>query len=147
MWKQSKLLYSRCAVQGRITLSRNYKTAESTTKVSDVTSEDSEYALPKEARVVICGGGVMGGAVAYHLSLVGLGPETILVESGRYLNVSFKCIFLNELLKTTFFLIICLFFFTYLYICHQTRRWNNVACIRISRSLQAQSSASETCPG
>jgi len=111
MWKQSKLLYSRCAVQGRITLSRNYKTTELTTKVSDATSEDSEYALPKEARVVICGGGVMGGAVAYHLSLVGLGPETILVESDRYIKVSFKCIFLNELLKTTFILSSVHFFF------------------------------------
>lgn len=39
--------------------------------------------FPKNARVVICGGGVMGGAVAYHLSLMGLGPETVVVESGR----------------------------------------------------------------
>lgn len=90
MWKQSKVLYSRCAVQRRRALSRSYKTGEAATKVTDAASEDTEYVLPKEARVVICGGGVMGGAVAYHLSLMGLGPETILVESGRYVNVFFS---------------------------------------------------------
>lgn len=79
-------------VQGRKALFRGYKTGEAATKVTDTASEDSEYALPKEARVVICGGGVMGGAVAYHLSLMGLGPETILVESGRYMNTSSKCV-------------------------------------------------------
>lgn len=90
MWKQSKLLYNRCAVQGRKALSHTYKTGEPATKVTD--AENSECALPKEARVVICGGGVMGGAVAYHLSLMGLGLQTILLESGRYINISQKCI-------------------------------------------------------
>lgn len=99
MWKQCKLLYSRGAVQRRKIFSRSYQTGETVTKVINVTSDDSEYAFPKEARVVICGGGVMGGAVAYHLSLIGLGPETILVESGRYINIAFKYTFLNKLLK------------------------------------------------
>lgn len=94
MWKQSRLLYGRCMVQGRKGLSRSYKTEE-VTKVTDGASEDSEHALPKETRVVICGGGVMGGAVAYHLSLMGLGPETILIESGRY--ISSESIFLKLL--------------------------------------------------
>lgn len=79
-------------MHGRKALSRSYKTEEAATKVTDATSEHSEYALAKEARVVICGGGVMGGATAYHLSLMGLGPETILIESGRYINVSVNCI-------------------------------------------------------
>ncbi|XP_018058910.1 PREDICTED: pyruvate dehydrogenase phosphatase regulatory subunit, mitochondrial isoform X2 [Atta colombica] len=83
MWKQCKLLYSRGVVQGRNIFSRSYQTRETVTKIIDVISDDSEYVFPKEARVVICGGGVMGGAVAYHLSLIGLGSETILVESGR----------------------------------------------------------------
>lgn len=83
MWKRSKLLYDRCASQKSKVFSRNHKTAEVVTKLANATSEDSEYVLPKEARVVICGGGVMGGAVAYHLSLIGLGPETVLVESAR----------------------------------------------------------------
>lgn len=94
MWKQSRLLYDRCMVRGKKALSRSYKTEEAATKVTEV-SDDSEHAFPKETRVVICGGGVMGGAVAYHLSLMGLGPETILIESGRYTNISSKCIFLK----------------------------------------------------
>ncbi|KZC08438.1 Pyruvate dehydrogenase phosphatase regulatory subunit, mitochondrial [Dufourea novaeangliae] len=48
-----------------------------------VTNEDVDDPLPKEAKVVICGGGVMGGAVAYHLSLMGLGDQTVIIESGR----------------------------------------------------------------
>jgi len=83
MWKQSKLLYNRCASQKSKVLSRNHKTAEVITKLTNTTSENPEHVLPKEARVVVCGGGVMGGAVAYYLSLLGWGPETVLVESGR----------------------------------------------------------------
>jgi len=82
MWQQSKLLYSRCVMQGR-NLFNHHKTAEIATKSINTTLEDAEYSFPKEARVVICGGGVMGGAVAYHLSLMGLGSQTVLVESGR----------------------------------------------------------------
>lgn len=37
-------------------------------------------ALPSKAKVVICGGGVMGAAVAYHLSKRGWGGETIVIE-------------------------------------------------------------------
>lgn len=47
---------------------------------------DGKYAscaLPSECNVVICGGGVMGAAVGYHLALLGLGPQTIILEQGR----------------------------------------------------------------
>lgn len=37
-------------------------------------------ALPSEAKVVICGGGVMGAAVAYHLAQRGWGDKTVLIE-------------------------------------------------------------------
>ncbi|KAJ2954097.1 hypothetical protein O0L34_g2314 [Tuta absoluta] len=37
-------------------------------------------ALPSKAKVVICGGGVMGAAVAYHLAKRGWGDQTIIVE-------------------------------------------------------------------
>lgn len=41
---------------------------------------------PKDTQVVICGGGVMGAAVAYHLSLMGLGSQTVIVESSRSIS-------------------------------------------------------------
>ncbi|KAH8270976.1 hypothetical protein KR044_007424, partial [Drosophila immigrans] len=36
--------------------------------------------LPSQARVVICGGGITGASVAYHLGLQGWGGETVLIE-------------------------------------------------------------------
>lgn len=36
--------------------------------------------LPAKARVVICGGGVVGASVAYHLALLGWGMDTLLLE-------------------------------------------------------------------
>lgn len=36
--------------------------------------------LPGKARVVICGGGITGASVAYHLGLQGWGAETLLIE-------------------------------------------------------------------
>lgn len=38
---------------------------------------------PSSARVVVCGGGVMGASVAYHLAKLGWGNETVLVEQSR----------------------------------------------------------------
>lgn len=40
--------------------------------------------LPSTAKVVICGGGVMGASVAYHLAKRGWGDKTILIEKERY---------------------------------------------------------------
>lgn len=39
---------------------------------------------PKQAKVVICGAGVMGAAVAYQLANIGLGPETVILEQATY---------------------------------------------------------------
>lgn len=39
--------------------------------------------FPKDARVVICGGGVMGASVAYHLAKLGWGKDTVVVEQSR----------------------------------------------------------------
>lgn len=39
--------------------------------------------LPASIKVVICGGGVMGAAVAYHLGELGWGNNTVLIEQGR----------------------------------------------------------------
>lgn len=44
---------------------------------------DTSSVPPKNARVVICGGGVMGAAVAYHLSQLGWGADTVLIEQSK----------------------------------------------------------------
>lgn len=36
--------------------------------------------LPKSCKVAICGGGVMGASVAYHLAQLGWGAQTIVIE-------------------------------------------------------------------
>lgn len=40
-------------------------------------------ALPPKAKVVVCGGGVMGAAVAYHLAKKGWGEKTVLIEKEK----------------------------------------------------------------
>lgn len=41
---------------------------------------------PSTARVVVCGGGVIGASVAYHLGKLGWGSETVLIEQNRFVN-------------------------------------------------------------
>lgn len=43
---------------------------------------------PQNKRVVICGGGVMGASVAYHLAVLGWGQETVLIEKNRFVTTS-----------------------------------------------------------
>lgn len=43
--------------------------------------EDSDV-LPKKARIVICGSGLAGASLAYHLSLVDHGHHTVILERG-----------------------------------------------------------------
>ena len=83
MWHRSKSYYKYLTRWSDIVLCNRQKVRHGNSKSTLVANEDVEDPLPKEAKVVICGGGVMGGAVAYHLSLMGLGPQTVIVESGR----------------------------------------------------------------
>lgn len=46
-------------------------------------SQYESNSLPKHAKTVICGGGVMGAAVAYHLAAKGFGSEVVLLEQDR----------------------------------------------------------------
>lgn len=43
-------------------------------------------APPRQARVVICGGGTIGSSVAYHLGKLSWGPDTVLIEQNRFVN-------------------------------------------------------------
>lgn len=45
-------------------------------------AKEHSVALPAEAQVVICGGGIMGTSVAYHLSKMGW-KDIVLLEQGR----------------------------------------------------------------
>lgn len=38
---------------------------------------------PRNARVVVCGGGVMGASVAYHIGKLGWGTDTVLIDQNR----------------------------------------------------------------
>lgn len=46
-----------------------------------------EVTFPSKARVVICGGGIMGSSVAYHLAELGWGKHTVVLEKGRQVFV------------------------------------------------------------
>lgn len=61
--------------------------------ITDDASKHEE--APTHARVVVCGGGVMGASVAYHLAKLGWGPETVLIEQNRFVFMqSFLFIYL-----------------------------------------------------
>lgn len=44
-------------------------------------------APPQHARVVVCGGGVMGASVAYNLAKLGWGTQTVLIEQNRLVKL------------------------------------------------------------
>ncbi|KAL3275748.1 hypothetical protein HHI36_020494 [Cryptolaemus montrouzieri] len=44
---------------------------------------EDEKIIPSSKRVVICGAGVMAASVAYHLAVLGWGPETVVIEQNR----------------------------------------------------------------
>jgi len=42
----------------------------------------SDLALPTEAQVIVCGGGIVGCSVAYHLAKLGW-KDVLLLEQGK----------------------------------------------------------------
>lgn len=85
MWRQSKFYSGRSRMKNLNQLLNNPR--EITISASNLSPQSKNHVdkvLPKETRVVICGGGVVGAAVAYHLAQMGWGPQTILVEGGRF---------------------------------------------------------------
>ena len=47
--------------------------------------------LPSESRVVVCGGGIIGCSVAYHLAKLGW-TDIVLLEQGRYVELGSDCV-------------------------------------------------------
>ena len=82
-------MWQRSGLYCKSFLTRNIKLLSASNKNvvrTNVSSSTNDDALPTKAEVVICGGGVMGAAVAYHLAMVGLGDQTVLIESSRYIK-------------------------------------------------------------
>lgn len=78
MWQQPRI-FCQQILTNKIKLSLN----KNVVRTNIVYSQNNEP-FPSKAEVVICGGGVMGAAVAYHLAMEGWGNKTILIESSRY---------------------------------------------------------------
>ncbi|XP_031782504.1 pyruvate dehydrogenase phosphatase regulatory subunit, mitochondrial [Nasonia vitripennis] len=79
MWQRSGIFRQRFLAKKTKLLNINHKVIVRT-NVSSATRDETP---PTEADVVICGGGVMGAAVAYHLAMAGWGDRTVIVESSR----------------------------------------------------------------
>lgn len=52
-------------------------------KKFSVATDPGNISFPSKAQVVICGGGVLGSSVAYHLCELGWGQDTVIIEKGR----------------------------------------------------------------
>lgn len=73
-----------CSPARTFTNASTLKTLSSSLSDSVVNNAlDENRPLPREAKVVICGAGVMGASVAYHLAELGWGPHTVLIDQGK----------------------------------------------------------------
>lgn len=51
--------------------------------LATIEASEREGTVPSQTRVVICGGGIIGASVAYHLAELGWGKDTVVIEKGR----------------------------------------------------------------
>lgn len=75
------MLYRLLSIVQRQRTSPGWQTWSSA-RSSTSAAEAQSIALPAQAQVVICGGGIMGTSVAYHLSKMGW-QDIVLLEQGR----------------------------------------------------------------
>lgn len=72
--------------------SRTIANAFNGTAENNAPEKYESEALPSKAQTVICGGGIMGASVAYHLALNGLGHEVVLLEKDRFVYPTMWCV-------------------------------------------------------
>ena len=53
---------------------------------ADINGHQLQTPLPPHAKVVICGGGIIGNSIAYHLSQKGLN-DILLLDKGRFVVI------------------------------------------------------------
>lgn len=76
-------IYKHCSISKSINTILARSLSNLKTDGNDSKSVLNSDKFPKNTKVVVCGGGVLGAAVAYHLADLGLGHETIVLEQGR----------------------------------------------------------------
>jgi len=59
------------------------------TSLNEIPFRKCYSSLPDQSRVVICGGGVIGCSVAYHLAKLGW-TDVVVLEQGRYVLIFVK---------------------------------------------------------
>ena len=74
-------------------ISRGVRSITSTLRANrlNVQRYSGAAALPSETRVVVCGGGIIGCSVAYHLAKLGW-TDIVLLEQGRYVELNSDCV-------------------------------------------------------
>lgn len=98
-------------------------------------STNTTGVLPKSCKVAICGGGVMGASVAYHLAQLGWGPQTIVIEQDKYITT---VVFLSADVFNVFI-------FT-LYSIHKGRGRRDFFFVGPGRRVQTYVESSQTVP-
>ena len=91
----SRLSWARCVSLQARDCARTRRTMSTYIRAAAVNSDlrnASEHKkptcqhLPARAKVVICGGGAQGAAIAYKLALAGWGEDVVLIEQVKQIN-------------------------------------------------------------
>uniref|UniRef100_A0A0A9WV29 Pyruvate dehydrogenase phosphatase regulatory subunit, mitochondrial n=1 Tax=Lygus hesperus TaxID=30085 RepID=A0A0A9WV29_LYGHE len=78
-----RLFSGRSVVSTSLTSARRTMMTYTPPDFSDLKIAGEHEGVPREAEVVVCGGGVVGAAVAYHLAEMGWGEKTVILEQAK----------------------------------------------------------------
>lgn len=63
--------------------SYNYTRLIATTSTTNQNVLETHSSPPRNARVVVCGGGVLGASVIYHIAKLGWAADTVLIDQNK----------------------------------------------------------------